>query len=486
MKDTNTILLSSFSLLSLFSTTSFAKSDKMNVLFIMADDMRPELGCYGVEAVKTPNLDRLAASGVLFQNAYCNVPVSGASRASLLTGVYPNHPNRFVHYSAYASKDCPEAIPISEWFTTHGYYAISDGKIFHHLSDHADTWSEPPFRNHPDGYDVYWAEYNRWELWQNEASARTINPKNHRGPFCEWAEVPDTAYDDGKLALRAIADLKRLKEKGKPFFMACGFWKPHLPFNAPKKYWDMYDRNKIPVATNPYRPEGLPNQVRNSGEIYAYARTTTPDDKYFIQEVKHGYYACLSYVDAQIGKVLDELDKLGLADNTIVVFLGDHGWHLGEHGFLGKHNLMDRATHVPLIVRVPGMQQGKTKSMVEFVDLYPTLCELCGLSMPKDQLDGTSFVPILKDLYAKTKDHVYIQWEGGDNVVDSRYNFAQWGRQGKIHARMLFDHEIDPEENKNKVQQSEYKADVERLAEKVRGKREQITKNTRLLKVEKK
>ena len=281
MKNTDKLLLSGISLLSMLSLPSQARNEKMNVLFLMADDMRPELGCYGVEAVKTPNLDRLAESGVLFQNAYCNVPVSGASRASLLTGVYPHYPNRFIHYAAFASKDCPEAIPLSGWFTQHGYYTLSDGKVFHHITDHADSWSEAPFRNHPEGYESYWAEHNRWELWQNEASARSINPRTKRGPFCEWAEVPDTAYDDGKLAVRAIADLKRLKEKGKPFFMACGFWKPHLPFNAPKKYWDLYDRDKIPMAENRYRSEGLPSQVRNSTEIYGYARTTTPDDIYF-------------------------------------------------------------------------------------------------------------------------------------------------------------------------------------------------------------
>mgnify|MGYP001531723726 FL=1 len=155
--------------------------------------MRPELGCYGVDVVKTPNMDRLAASGVLFQNAYCNIPVSGASRASLLTGVYPHYPDRFISFSAYASKDCPEAIPISGWFTRNGYHTISDGKVFHHISDHADSWSEPPYRNHPNGYDVYWAEYNKWELWMNSESGKTINPKTMRGPFCESADVPDTA-----------------------------------------------------------------------------------------------------------------------------------------------------------------------------------------------------------------------------------------------------------------------------------------------------
>lgn len=443
-----------------FSLSVFGQTEKMNVLFLMADDMRPELGCYGVKEVKTPNIDKLARSGVLFENAYCNVPVSGASRASLLTGVYPHYPDRFVHYSAYASKDCPAAIPLSKWFTLHGYYTMSNGKIFHHLSDHADSWSEPPYRRHPDGYDVYWAEYNRWELWMNDVSARSINPKSKRGPFCESADVPDTAYDDGILALKTIEDLKRLKEKGKPFFLACGFWKPHLPFNAPKQYWDMYERDKIPLASNRFRPKGLPNQVRNSSEIYAYSKTTSPDDIYFQQEVKHGYYACLSYVDAQIGKVLSALDELGLSDNTIVILLGDHGWHLGEHNFLGKHNLLERSTHIPLIVRIPGNRKGKTKSMVELVDIYPTLCELCGLPLPEKQLNGISFAPMLNNLKYKTKDYVYIQWEGGDNLVDKRYNYAQWSSNGKISSMMLFDHKVDPEENINKAGEIKYKAKI--------------------------
>ena len=472
MNSHNSFLASGTYLLSLLALPGMAKTEKMNVLFLMADDMRPELGCYGIEAVKTPNLDKLASSGVLFQNAYCNIPVSGASRASMLTGMYPKYPKRFTSFSARASKDCPEAIPLSGWFTSHGYYTLSNGKIFHHIEDHADSWSEPPFRFHPKGYDVYWAQYNRWELWMNDASAKTINPKNNRGPFCEWAEVPDSAYADGKLALKTIEDLKRLKEKGKPFFMACGFWKPHLPFNAPKKYWDLYDREKIPVADNRYRSEGLPKQVQNSGEIYSYAKTTTPDDIYFLKEAKHGYYACLSYVDAQIGKVLDALEELGLADNTIVVFLGDHGWHLGEHGFLGKHNLMDHATHVPLLVRVPGMAKGKSKSMVEFVDLYPTLCELCGIPTPKNQLDGTSFVPILKDVHAKTKDYVYIQWEGGRNAVNNRYNYAEWRKDGELRASMLFDHDIDPKENKNRVDKEMYQNEIKNLSNQLRIKKE--------------
>lgn len=177
------LLISTLPFFTSFSLSAAKQTEKMNVLFLMADDMRPELGCYGVEAVKTPNIDQFASTGVLFQNAYCNVPVSGASRASLLTGVYPHYPERFVSFSAMASKDCPEAIPLSGWFSSHSYYTISDGKVFHHIEDHADSWSEPPYRTHPDGYDVYWAEYNKWELWMNSASARTINPKTMRGPF---------------------------------------------------------------------------------------------------------------------------------------------------------------------------------------------------------------------------------------------------------------------------------------------------------------
>lgn len=460
MNTTRLIIMTS----SFFSVSVYLQAQKMNVLLLIADDLRPELGCYGIKAVHTPNIDKLASSGVTFQNAYCNVPVSGASRASLLTGVYPNYPNRFVGFSAYASKDCPRAIPISEWFTSHGYYTVSDGKVFHHIEDHASSWSEPPYRKHPQGYDVYWAEYNKWELWMNDVSSRSINPKTMRGPFCEWADVPDTAYDDGKLALKVISDLKRLKQKGQPFFLACGFWKPHLPFNAPKKYWDLYDRDKLPLAKNRFRPINLPLEVKNSNEIYAYAGTTTPEDIYFLRQVKHGYYACISYIDTQIGKILNELEQLKLADNTIVILLGDHGWNLGEHNFLGKHNLMKNSTQIPFIIRVPGMKKGKTRSLVELVDLYPTLCELCDLPTPSNQLDGISFVPILKNLKAKIKDQVFIQWEGGDNAVDKRYSYAQWEKDSMINSQMLFDHKKDPNENKNRITDTYYKLEVQRLS----------------------
>lgn len=435
-----------------------AGKQKMNVLLIIADDLRPELGCYGVQEVVTPHLDQFSRQSTVFMNAYCNIPVSGASRASLLTGMYPHYPDRFVAFDATAQKDCPEAVSLPQCFRDNGYYVVSNGKVFHNITDHAASWSEQPWRVHPDGYGKDWAEYNKWELWQNSESSRFVDPKTLRGPFCESADVPDTAYIDGRLARKTITDLQRLKNLKEPFFLACGFWKPHLPFNAPKKYWDLYKREEIKLASNPYRSKDLPKQVTSSGEIRGYGRVTSLKNENFQREAKQGYYACVSYIDAQIGLVLDELERLGLADHTIVIVLGDHGWHLGEHGFWGKHNLMNHSTHAPLLVRVPHQKGGKAQGIVEFVDLYPTLAELCGLKVPEHQLHGKSFVPILKDARQRTKEYAYIQWNGGYNIVSERYSTAVWLKNDSVVGQMLFDHRTDAAENSNIVFQDSVKS----------------------------
>lgn len=443
---------------------------RMNVLFIIADDLRPELGCYGVTEVITPHVDKLASGATVFQNAYCNIPVSGASRASLLTGMYPHYPSRFTAFDASADKDCPQAVALPQCFRNNGYYAISNGKVFHNIADNADSWSEHPWRLHPDGYGKDWAEYNKWELWQNGESKHSIHPKTGRGPFCESADVPDTAYDDGRVAQQTIADLRRLKEKKEPFFLACGFWKPHLPFNAPKKYWDLYERDKISLAANPYRSKGLPKQVTTSTEIRGYGNVQNLKEECFQREAKHGYYACVSYVDAQIGLILDELEQLGLAKNTIVVLLGDHGWHLGEHGFWGKHNLMNHATRAPLLVKVPGCKGGSAKGVVEFVDIYPTLCELCGVDAPGKQLQGESFVPILRDPNKKTKEHAFIQWGKGMNIVSENYSAALWMQGDSVTGRMLFDRRTDAAENTNIVEEKSVKQLLKELEGKMKSK----------------
>ena len=310
----------------------------------------------------------------------------------------------------------------------------------------------------------------------NSESGKTINPKTMRGPFCESADVPDTAYDDGKLANRAIRDLKRMKEAGKlsSWLVVSGnLICRSMPqrnigiyINGRKYLWlpivsDLKDcRSRFVIRARYMRMHGLRIRVILTSQ----------------REVKHGYYACMSYVDAQIGKVLDALDELGLSDNTIVVLLGDHGWNLENMIFIGKHNLMNTSTHVPLIVRVPGMKKGKTKSMVEFVDLYPTLCELCKLPVPAEQLSGQSFAGVFKNLKAKTKGEVYIQWEGGDNAVDRRYSYAEWMKGDVKKASMLFDPSIDGKENKNRVDEKKYKNTVDSLSSFIRIKKSSLKK----------
>ncbi len=442
-----------------------ARQKPLNVVMIVVDDLRPELGCYGVEEVKTPNIDRLSKMGVVFKNAYCNIPVSGASRASLLTGVYPNAPKRFTHFACSASKDMPSAVPISSQFTQSGYHTVSNGKIFHNIDDHAATWSETPWRLYPNGYGKDWAVYNKYKLWANPESANHINPKTKRGPYCESADVEDDAYYDAHVAARGVEDLQRLSKGDKPFLLACGFWRPHLPFNAPKKYWDLYDRDKLSMADNYYRPEGLPKVVTSSGEIRGYADVDLKSEAKR-REIKHGYYASVSYVDAQIGKLLDEIERLGLYKNTVVLLFGDHGWHLGEHTFWGKHNLMRNATNVPLIVAAPKGKRGvESESIVEFVDIYPTLCDLCGVSAPESQLDGVSMKPILRNPKATIKESAYVQWGRGTNVIGERYSYSEW-RDGdnKRVQMMLFDHKNDPAENRNIASDPQHSDMVEQLS----------------------
>ena len=444
------------------------KKDKMNVLFIIADDMRPELGCYGIEDIVTPHIDRLAEQATVFQNAYCNIPVSGASRASLFTGVYPCYPERFTAFDANAEKDCPKALSLPECFKKNGYYVISNGKVFHNITDHARSWSEYPWRVYPDGYGKDWAEYNKWELWQNEESSRYIHPKTLRGPFCESADVSDTTYIDGRVAQKTIADLRRLKEMKVPFFLACGFWKPHLPFNAPKKYWDLYQREKIQLASNPYRPKALPKQVTSSGEIRGYGKFTTTKDEAFQREAKHGYYACVSYIDAQIGLVLDELERLGLAESTIVVILGDHGWHLGDHGLWNKHTNFEQATHVPFLLIDPSSPAQKVTTPVEFLSIYPTLCDLAGLKKPLN-LDGESLVEVVKGKkdVVNIKPYAVSQYprvgKMGYSLRDGRYRYTVWLNwkdkktdTTKILAEELYDYAKDPDETVNVAANSDY------------------------------
>lgn len=414
-----------------------------NVVFIAIDDLRPELGCYGHAQIKSPNIDKLAAQGTVFQRAYCQVAVCGASRASLLTGLRPT-PKRFLTYKTYAEQDAPGAITLPEEFRNNGYWCISNGKVFHHADDTADrSWSEPAWKPTSNGLTTR----------HPESQAMTGGTKN-RGPVFEAADVPDNAYPDGQIADKTIQDLKRMKAAGKPFFLACGFLNPHLPLYAPQKYWDMYDRDAIAVADNQYRPANAPQALRGSDEIHSYHNRNIPfNSDAWHRSCRHGYYACVSYVDAQVGAVLDALDDLGLRENTIVILWGDHGWHLGEHNFWGKHNLMHLSTRSPLIVSAPGFQASQNcKRLVEFVDIYPSLCELAGIAPANSTLQGTSFKPLLSQPEREWKAAAFSKYGSGTSVITDRYNYAEFANG----QRMLYDLENDAAENVNLAELAEH------------------------------
>lgn len=424
---------------------AFAEENRPNVLFIAVDDLRPELACYGRNHIHSPNIDQLAKSGVLFERAYCMVPTCGASRASLMTGLRPAR-NRFVNYLAWAQKDAPGVTTFNTQFKNNGYYTVSLGKIFHHPQDSARGWSEPAWR--PENMSWYRLPKNQ-ELHEK----RQKQGKRKRGPATESADVPDNAYADGVLAERAIADLQRLKEKDQPFFMAVGFFKPHLPFIAPKKYWDLYDHEKIQIPDNYHVPEDAPEEsIHTSGELRAYAGIPArgPVSDEAARNLIHGYYACVSYTDALIGKLLQELDRLELTDNTIVVLWGDHGWNLGEHTLWCKHSCYETSLHIPLIVRAPGIKKNQRKSeLIESIDLYPTLCELAGLPLPA-HLQGNSFLTLMKNPQAKWKTAAVSRYRNGDTIRTNRFRFTEYtNARGKLSSQMLYNHTVDPDENVN-------------------------------------
>ncbi|MCW2118810.1 sulfatase [Flavobacterium sp. 7A] len=426
-----------------------------NVVFIMVDDLRPELGCYGSPQIKTPNIDKLASQGTLFNNAYCNIPVCGASRASLLTGILPTK-ERFVQFDAYASKDVPDAKTLPQVFKEAGYQTFSIGKVFHHPDDANDrSWSEPAWLNQGEKYDFM--------LSKDPISALTLSKAN-RGRIYEMPDVKDDAYNDGQTALKTIEQLRNQKKNKQPFFIACGFVRPHLPFYAPKKYWDLYNRDSITEANNNFRPKNAPASLNGSGEFRNYyLDNLNPKSEEFRKMMKHGYYASVSYTDKLIGDVLQELKNLNLDENTIVVLWGDHGWNLGEHTFWGKHNMMKLALKVPLIIKVPTNKNvNKTSAIVESADIFPTLCSLAGIIPPK-QIQGKSFTELLSKKEEPFREYAYSRFLDGDTVINDRYAYTHYS--GKKHGEevMLFDHLSDPDENENVVMKPEYKEVVKEM-----------------------
>ncbi len=498
------------------------EKNKLNVLFLAVDDLRPELGVYGSEIAITPNIDALAAKGLLFNKAYCQEPICSPSRASLMTGARPESINVIENFTYFREAN-PDIITLAQHFKNNGYESVHTGKIFHKpaWADNEKSWSREPAYDKmtvkksktPGGYALPEnQEYSRKATEEVVAKYGENAPRNGlgKGPAYESADVPDTFYEDGYNAVLAIATMKDMLEKNpdKPFFLGMGMKKPHLNWMAPKKYWDMYDPAKIKLTTQTEGPKnGAAMGLHPSFELrarYGIPKKGTISDEMAIT-LKHAYLACVSYIDAQIGKIIYALEEAGIRDNTVIILWSDHGWHLGDMGIWGKATNYEIATRVPLIIWTPDMPEenrGKqTDALVELVDMYPTLCELAGLKQP-EHLEGVSFVPLIdnpdkawktaafsqfpnpalrewaanplsqgmretyfgpliEEVEAKIKQQQGDKWDRGlfeNNVMGyamrtDRYRIIIWKDYKNPESEPLFvelfDHEDDPTETKN-------------------------------------
>jgi arylsulfatase A-like enzyme len=474
-----------------------APAQKPNILFVAVDDLRPEFGAYGAGYVKSPNLDRIAQAGLTFTRAYCQQAVCSPTRSSLMTGTRPDT-TKVWDLETHFRDALPNVVTLGQHFKNHGYFVQGMGKIYHGSLDDAPTWSVPwqSSRGQAYGLPANLALNNRQPAAAEPAAdtakksgkkRKAATPKNSRGPAFEGADVPDDTFTDGANATLAVATLGQLAKKKEPFFLAVGFSKPHLPFVAPKKYWDLYDPAKIPLAPNKFRPKDAPDYaIQPGGELRNYhgiPEGSIPDD--LARQLKHGYYAAISYMDAQLGRVLDELDRLDLRKNTIVILWGDHGWKLGEHDAWCKHSNAENDTHGALLLSVPGMKHAGAKAtgLVEFVDIYPTLADLAGLPRPT-HLEGMSFKPVLDNPSRPWKQAAFSQYprpgnsaNGGQPLMGysmrtERYRFTAWLHRddpGKVAALELYDHRTDPQEDQNLAKRPEHAALVAQLTTQLRA-----------------
>jgi arylsulfatase A-like enzyme len=430
-----------------------------NVLFIAVDDLRPQLGCFGHPQMLSPNLDALAARGTLFRRTYCQQAVCAPSRASLLSGCRPDTTGVFDLNTPLRSR-LPDVVTLPQLFREHGYVTTSLGKIYHHgKRDDPLAWSSDPWM--PANPFPGCVTPENLALLQSlrEAAPPEARP-NVRGAPMEAGDLPDSAYPDAKLTDQAIQTLRA--QAGRPFLLAVGYLKPHLAFACPKQYWDLYRRDEIDLADNPFRPQGAPDIALHTwGELRQYhgipATGPRPDEQ--ARELIHGYYACVSFLDTQVGRLLEELDRLGLRGNTVVVLWGDHGWNLGEHGLWCKHSNYETSVHSPLIISIPGQATAgrPTDGLVEFVDIYPTLVDLAGLPKP-DHLEGISLRPLMDDPRRPWKTAAFSQYPRGAgrmgySMRTDRYRYTEWSQgETALLARELYDHATDPAENVNQAQ----------------------------------
>jgi iduronate 2-sulfatase len=459
-------------LLTLSLPAASAAERRPNVLFLVADDLNCAIGPYGDPDAVTPNLGRLAARGLVFERAYCQQAVCNPSRSSFLTGLRPDTVGvddlrKSFRETAPNGKDL---VTLPQHFKNHGWFCQNIGKLFHNMGETQDraSWSvDEAFHRGTHADDT---------VYQNTPKTLRTIEAGPRAPVTEALEVPDAAYRDGQIANLAAAMLRDHPADGQPFFLAVGFWRPHLPFVAPRKYWDLYDPAKIPFPEPAFAPEGAPAiALHPSREIRGYG--LVPQDRDFTQDevrhYRHGYYASISFLDAQVGKILDALEEGGHAGNTLVVFTSDHGFHVGEHTLWGKTSNFELDARVPLIIADPRHPAGHGKAtgaLAELVDLYPTLASLAGIAegLPGN-LEGHDLAPAIADPAASVKEAAFTQhqqpfygpasnWQAwGRSVRTERWRYTEWRAidGGKLVARELYDHETDPRETRNLADEAE-------------------------------
>ena len=449
------------------SSASFS-TEKPNVLLLLVDDLKPAIGAYGDPLAITPSIDRLASRGIRFDLAYCNQAVCAASRNSLMLGSRSSS-NGAYGLSFNFRRAVPDAVTFTQYFMEHDYRAEGIGKIYHTGHGNKDdeaSWSVP-WKSEPVVEYLLPESNDGGKLTREEAYFTNQQLGNisslPRGAAIEIADVPDNAYADGRTADEGIKRLQAAKERDQPFFLALGFAKPHLPFTAPKKYFDLHDPKKFELTKNPDLPKGAPPFAgKRGGEISNYFPVPENGDidGSLARELIHAYYSTVSYVDAQIGRVPDELDRLELTDNTIIVLWGDHGWHLGDHGICTKHTNFEQANRIPLIIAAPQIESpgSHTKQLTETVDIFPTVASLAGLPTPTgpQPIDGTDLTPVLIDPEARVRDHAYHCWPKagkiGRAIRTERYRLVEWKVPGKSPDTAvveLYDYETDPLETEN-------------------------------------
>lgn len=513
-------IFTTFLLLPIFC---LSQNKKPNILFIAIDDLKPELGCYGNKLIKTPNIDRLAKMGTVFNANYCQQAVCGPTRASLMTGRRPDV-TKIWDLRTQMREMNPDILTIPQYLISQGYTTSGIGKIYHpgciDKKQDEPSWSIPYLKATVNDYPPALGEpaSKHYQLAATKEYFKKLKPAgpkpaldedaetstimgaadiSTKGPAVENIDVPDNAYEDGANTLLAKKQLIALIKAGKPYFMAVGLHKPHLPFVAPKKYWDMYNRKDMPIAEFQEQAKNSPviayhnsSELRNYSDIPAFAtipssaanRIGLKEEKQ--RELIHGYYAAVSYIDAQVGILLNTLESLGELENTIIILWGDHGWHLGDHDLWTKHTNYEQAARAPLIIASPGLKPGKSNSMTEHLDIFPTICDLAKLPIPT-QLEGKSLQPVMRDKKVSVKEYSVSQYPRklkkeefttlgypnnklmGYSMRTERYRYTIWMSDftskdpfsaKKIYATEMYDYQKDPLEKVNVVKDPGYTA----------------------------